>query len=69
MMEGVNLLEDPGPAVPGNLLDDLDRVLDLGVDVDTALHTGVRALAQYLASQPVQLLNEVVGYVLTEAVP
>ena len=48
MMEGINLLEDPGPAVTRDLVDDLDRVLDLCVDVDTALYTGVSALAKHL---------------------
>ena len=59
MVEQVNLLEDPAPAVGGHLVDDLDGVLHLGVDVDAGLDTGVRALAQYLARQPVQLLEGV----------
>ena len=58
MMEGVDLLENPGPAVAGNLVDDLDGVLDLCVDVDTALDAGVSALAQNLAGQTVQLLKK-----------
>ena len=57
MVEQINLPEDPGPAVGGHLLDDLDCVLHLGVDVDAGLHRGVRALAQHLARQPVQLLG------------
>ena len=57
MVEQVNLLEDPAPAVGGHLVDDLDCVLHLGVDVDAGLHRGVRALAQHLARQPVQLLG------------
>ena len=62
MMEEVNFLEDPAPAVCGHgLVDDLDSVLHLGVDVDAGLDTGVRALAQYLARQPVQLLEGVGG--------
>ena len=61
MVEQVNLLEDPAPAVGGHLVDDLDGVLHLGVDVDAGLDTGVRALAQYLARQPVQLLEGVGG--------
>ena len=58
MMEGVDLLENPGPAVAGNLVDYLDGVLDLCVDVDTALDAGVSALAQNLAGQTVQLLKK-----------
>lgn len=61
MMEQIDLLEDPGPAVCGHLLDDLDGVLHLGVDVDAGLDTGVGALAQHLARQPVQLLERVGG--------
>ena len=62
MVEQVNLLEDPAPAVGGHgLVDDLDCVLHLGVDVDAGLHRGVRALAQHLARQPVQLLEGVGG--------
>ena len=58
MVEQVDLLEDPAPAVGGHgLVDDLDCVLHLGVDVDAGLHRGVRALAQHLARQPVQLLG------------
>ena len=49
MMEQINLPEDPGPAVCGHLLDDLDCVLHLGVDVDAGLDTGVGPLAQHLA--------------------
>ena len=37
VMEQVNLLEDPGSAVGGHLLNNLDRVLHLGVDVDAGL--------------------------------
>ena len=61
MVEEIDLLEDPGPAVPGHLVDDLDGVLHLGVDVDAGLDDGVGALAEYLASQPVQLLEGVRG--------
>jgi len=57
MMEGVNLLEDAAPAVPGHLVDNLDCVLGLRVDVDAGLHAGVRALPQHLSRQPVQLLH------------
>lgn len=49
VVECVDFLEDPGPGVPGDLLDDLDCVLDLGVHVDAGLHTRVRTLAQHLA--------------------
>ena len=59
MVEQVNLLEDPAPAVGGHgLVDDLDGVLHLGVDVDAGLHRGVGTLAQHLARQPVQLLGK-----------
>ena len=62
MVEQVDLLEAPAPAVGGHgLVDDLDCVLHLGVDVDAGLHRGVRALAQHLARQPVQLLEGVGG--------
>ena len=61
VVEQINLLEDPSPAVRRHLVDDLDGVLHLGVDVDAGLDTGVRALAQYLARQPVQLLEGVGG--------
>ena len=61
MMEQINLPEDPGPAVCGHLLDDLDCVLHLGVDVDTGLDAGVGPLAQHLARQPVQLQERVGG--------
>ena len=44
MVEGVDLLEDPAPAVAGHLVDDLDGVLCLGVDVDAGLYAGVRTL-------------------------
>ena len=61
MMEQVNLLEDPGPAVCGHLVDDLDGVLHVGVDVDAGLDRGVGPLAQHLPGQPVQLLECVRG--------
>ena len=60
-MEQIYLLEDPGPAVCGHLFDDLDGVLHLSVDIDAGLDTGVGALAQHLACQPVQLLERVGG--------
>ena len=61
MVEQVNLLEDPAPAVGGHLVDDLDCVLHLSVDVDAGLHRGVGALAQHLPGQPVQLRERVGG--------
>ena len=57
-MEEVNLLEDPAPAVRGNLVDDFHCVLDLSEDVDAGLDPGVGPLAQHLA-QAVQLLEGV----------
>ena len=61
MVEKVNLLEDSRPAVTRHLVNDLDSVLDLGVDVDTGLHDGIGPLAQHLPSQPVELLESVGG--------
>ena len=61
MMEQVNLLEDPGPAVGGHLVYDLDGVLGVGVDVDAGLDRGVGPLAQHLPGQPVQLRERVGG--------
>ena len=58
-MKQIDLLEDPGPAVCGHLVDDLDGVLHLSVDVDAGLHDGVGALAKHLPSQPVELLESV----------
>ena len=57
VMEQVNLLEDPGPRVCGDLLDDLDGVLHLSVDVDTGLDRGVGSLTKNLSGQSVQLLE------------
>ena len=57
VMEQVNLLEDPGSAVGGHLLNDLDRVLHLGVDVDAGLDWSVGSLTQHLPCQLVQLLE------------
>ena len=48
MVEEVNLLEDPGPAMAGHLVNDLDRVLHLRVDVDTRLHRSISTLAKNL---------------------
>ena len=62
MMEQINFLENPRPAVSGNVLvDDLDGVLHVGVDVDAGLDRGVGPLAQHLPGQPVQLLECVRG--------
>ena len=59
VMEQVDLLEDSGTAVSRNLLDDFDRVFDLGVDVDAGLNRCISALAEFLASQVVKLLESV----------
>ena len=40
-----------------NLLDDFDRVFDLGVDVDAGLNRGISALPELLTSQAIQLLE------------
>ena len=61
VMEQINLLKDPSPAVRRHLVDDLDGVLHLGVDVDAGLDRGVRPLAQHLPGQSVQLLECVGG--------
>ena len=60
-MEEINLLEDPGPAVSGHLVNDLDGVLHVRVDVDAGLDGGVGPLAQHLARQTVQLVECVGG--------
>ena len=67
MVEGVDLLEDPAPAVSGHLVDDLGSVLGLGVDVEAGLHAGVGALPQHLSSQAIQLLNKNCKNVLTQS--
>lgn len=61
MMEQIDLLEDPCPAVRRHLLNDLDGIFNLGVDVDAGLDTGIGPLAQHLPCQPVQLLERVGG--------
>ena len=59
MVKKVDLFEDSCPAVARHLVNDLDSVLNLGVDVDTGLHDSVGALAQHLPSQPIKLLEGV----------
>ena len=44
-MEQINLLEDPTSAVGRDLLDDLDGVLDPGIDVDAGLNRGIGPLS------------------------
>ena len=61
VMEEINLLEDPGPAVGGHLVNDLDGVLHVRVDVDAGLDRSVGPLAQHLPSQAVQLVECVGG--------
>ena len=61
MVKKVDLFEDSCPAVARHLVNDLDSVLNLGVDVDTGLHDSVGALSQHLPSQPVELLEGVGG--------
>ena len=58
MMKGVDLLEDPSPTVSRHLLDDLDSVLNVGVDVDTGLDAGVGSFSQHLPRQFVKLLRD-----------
>ena len=57
MVEEINLLEDPGPAVGWHLVNDLDCILHLCVDVDTSLHGGVSTLAKNLSCQSVEFLE------------
>ena len=57
MMEEVNLLENPEPAVGGHLVNDLNCILHLCVDVDTSLHGGVSTLAKNLSCQSVEFLE------------
>ena len=57
VVEEINLLENPGPAVSGHLLNDLDGVLHLGVDVDAGLDRGVGALAQHLTRQTIEFVE------------
>ena len=57
MMKKVNLLEDPGPAVGRDLVNDLDGVLHLSVDVDAGLDGGVGPLAQHLPSETVKFME------------
>ena len=59
MVEEVNLLEDPGPAMARHLVNDLDRVLNLCVYVNTRLHGGVSTLAKNLPGQSVDLLHKI----------
>ena len=49
VVEEVDLLEDPGPAVAGDLVDDLDGVLHLGVHVEASLDRGISPLAKNFA--------------------
>jgi len=60
-MEQINLLEDPTSAVGRDLLDDLDGVLDPGVDVDAGLNRGISPLSQHLPRQGVNFLERVRG--------
>ena len=55
MVEEVNLLEDPGPAVGGHLVNDLNCILHLCVD--TSLHGGVGTLAKNLSCQSIEFLE------------
>ena len=55
VVEGLDLLEDALARVPRDLVDDLDGVLEVRVQRGARLHRGVRALAQHLTRQLVQL--------------
>ena len=46
VVEKVDLFEDPGPAVAGDLVDDLDGILHLGVHVEASLDRGVSPLTK-----------------------
>ena len=56
VVEQIYLLEHPGPAVTGHLVDDLHCVLHLGVHVEAGLHRGVSTLAQNFTGKPVDFL-------------
>ena len=55
VVEGLDLLEHPGPAVSGDLVDDLDRVLDVGPDRPACADRGVGPLSQDLPGQLVRV--------------
>ena len=57
MMEEINLLEDPGPAVGGDFVNDLDGVLHLSVDIDAGLDRGVCALTEHFPGKTIQLMK------------
>lgn len=57
VVERLHFAEDARPRVSRHLVDDLDGELLVRVDVDARLDAGVRALAQYLAGQLVQVLE------------
>lgn len=61
MMEEINLLEDPGPAVGGHFVNDLDGVLHLSIDVDAGLDRGVSALSKHLPGEAIELMKCVGG--------
>ena len=61
MMEKIYLFEDPGPAVSGHLVDDLDGVLHLSINVDAGLDRGVSALAEHFPGQAVEFMKCVGG--------
>ena len=57
MVEEVNLLEDPGPAVGGQLVNDLNCILHLCLDVDARLPGGVIILAKNFSCQSIEFLE------------
>ena len=57
-MKSIYFFEDPGPAVAGHLVDNLHRVLHLGVHVEASLHRGVSTLAKNFPGKPVDFLSK-----------
>jgi len=59
VVEEINFLENPGPAVSGHFLNDLDSVFNVCEDVGTSLHRCVSSPAEHFAREPVDLLEGV----------
>lgn len=57
LVQHLHLPEDPAPNVARLLLDDLDRVLLVGDEVDASLHAGVGALPQHVLLQLVDVFE------------
>lgn len=55
VVEGLDLPEYAGASVARNFVDDFDRKLLVRIHVVASLDAGVRALAEYLTSQLIQI--------------